>query len=96
MVIYWAPSSASWALLDICPATSAPAPMRRLAPTSLVPVFKVPSIVFLPFFGESFFVSLRGMNLIFEFESTPRPLESSDILFLKLFDTPRVNDRDFR
>ena len=81
MVIYWEPSSASWA----------PAPMRRPAPTSLVPVFKVPSIVFLPFFGESFFVSLRGMNLIFEFESTLRPLEGSDFLFLKLLDPTHVN-----
>ena len=65
MVINWAPSSVSVALLDMCQATSALAPMRRPAPMSLVPVLKVPSIVFLPFFGESFLVSLRGMNLIF-------------------------------
>ena len=61
---------------------------------SLVPVFKVPSIVFLPFFGESFLVSLRGMNLIFELESTLRPLEGSDFLFLKLLNTTCVNNGD--
>ena len=94
MVIYWAPSSASWALLDMCPATSAPAPIRRPAPTSFVPVFNVPSIVFLPFFGESFLDSLRRMNLIFKLESTPRPLEGSDFLFLKCLDATCVDDRD--
>ena len=61
---------------------------------SLVPVLKVLSIVFLPFFGESFLVSLWGMNLIFKFEFTLRPLESSDFLFLKLLDPTRVNNGD--
>ena len=94
MVINWAPSSVSVALLDMCPATSALAPMDRPAPMSLVPVLKVPSIVFLPFLAESFLVSLRGMNLIFKSEFTLRPLESSDFLFLKLLDPTRVNNGD--
>ena len=61
---------------------------------SLVPVLKVPSIVFLPFLGESFLVSLQGMNLIFKSEFTLRPLESSDFLFLKLLDPTHVNNGD--
>ena len=68
----------------------------RLAPTSLVSSFKVPSIVFLGCFGESLKVNLHGMNLIFKFEATLRPLEGTDFLFLKSLDATCVNDRDDR
>ena len=94
MVINWAPSSDSVALLDICPAISAPAPIRRPAPRNLVPDLKLPHTVFLPFLAESLLVSLHRMNLILKSEFTPGPLESSDFLFLKLLDPTHVNNGD--
>ena len=66
MVTYWAPSSACWALDEIWPAISAPAPIRRPAPSHLEPDLRVPSTVFLlDWFLESL-GSFFGKNLIFE------------------------------
>ena len=67
IVTYWAPSSACWALDEMCPAISAPAPIRRPAPSHLVPDFKVPSTVFLGFL-ESLGVNFFGMNLMLKAE----------------------------
>ena len=68
IVMYWALSSACWPLDEMCPAISAPAPIRRPAPRNLEPDIKVPSMVFLGFLGESLEVNFLGMNLIFKFE----------------------------
>ena len=67
IVTYWAPLSACWALDEMCPAISAPAPIRRPAPSHLVPDFKVPSTVFLGFL-ESLGVYFFGMNLMLKAE----------------------------
>ena len=44
---YWAPLSACWALDDMWPAISAPAPIRRPATSHLDPDLRVPSTTFL-------------------------------------------------
>ena len=69
IIIYWEPSSTPWALLDVCPVILVPAPIRMPAPTSLVPVLRVPRMGFLTCFGESFPDHFWGMNLITEFRS---------------------------
>ena len=61
-----------------------------------MPDFKVPSIVFLGFFGESLEVIFLGINLMFKLDIPLGSLEGTDLLFLESLNATGVNDRDDR
>ena len=66
IVKYWAPLSACWALDEIWPAISAPAPIRRPAPSHLDPDLRVPSTTFLLDLLLESLGHLFGKSLILE------------------------------
>ena len=59
-------------------------------------VFKVPSIVFLEFFGESLDNIFCEVNLMFELGVPLSSLEGPDLFFFEGFKATGIDDRDNR